>query len=230
MTGCDKCERPAKFLATRRLGVFRAKPQYLCERHAKIFERTEDVILTVGLVLAVAFFVVSFLRDHRLGQDQARAAEQKRIADLDLDGDGVVSVFEEQATEEQRRNFRLTGYPFVQVFQPGQQPDMTIRHRIEPAHLTAAVDNPSSPKPLATYFPHPRLMRRFVDQHTAPNCQSCLSAVYLTEDDYLAFLLKSPSTGQINMICLERIAPELATMMLNIPGPPEPKEKRRIRR
>ncbi len=225
MTSCEKCKKPAKFVAENRFGLFKTKPRYLCEQHAKLVERTEDIILAAALIVTVLLAVLSFVRDQRTKQQRIHDAEQQRLQTLDLDRNGIVSIFEEQLTSEQRDAFQVVGYPFTLLFQNGRQPDKPIRNRLDPAAIVQVFTDANAPNSLLSYLSHPRLMRSFVEKHSGSNCTSCIAAVYLTSDDYLAFLLRSTTTGQTETIGLEKVAPDLAKMLSTLPAAPGEEKK-----
>lgn len=212
MEKCARCSLDAKFKATKRLLIFPSKPIFLCDIHAREHERTSDRVIVIGLAIAIVLALLSlnplrFLTDNKEIQAPSTAAAPL-VADLD--GDGRVAWFEEQAfaTPEAMANFRKTGYPFAKVLLP-DSPTRAIRKKINVAAFLEAAQQPNEKgQTLLHKFNHPLLMKRFVDRHAKIGAKIEIRALFLTHDPYLAFVLARRGVDERTLICLEKLSPD----------------------
>ena len=221
MATCDKCDKPIMFVATKRMNLIPIRRRHLCEYHKKQFERTEDLFLILALLISVGLFIGSMRYERHLEQmrliEQTRL-DQQRMVELDLNADGLISIFEEQATETQRKNARITGYPFIQVYLPDERPQSDIRRRLQVASFINGIEKKDDAGiTILSRFPFPKMMKQFLLSHTSPDCNRCLHAIYLTKDGYLAFLLKPAATRNVEMICFEKIDNAMLRQILALP-------------
>jgi len=212
MAKCDVCKAPARYVARKRFNLLPIKQRYLCDLHKKKFERGEDVFVLLALIISVAFLVFSVIHDQqakRIVAVQQQIEKQKLYEELDLDRDGRVSLFEAQATDKQIANFNTFGYPFFDVLEP-HEPTKSVKKRIALNDFRKWLqENTPADVTMISYFPHPKLMQSFLDQHTQQSSDPFLNGIYLTHDGYLAFVLSYKNGDKNPNICLERLDQEL---------------------
>jgi hypothetical protein len=229
MIRCRHCSLDAKYKVIRRFNAVPIRPLYLCEIHRKRFERVQDFLLISALVLTLALFVISFMTDQANKNEVAtveRIQESQVFAEKDLDRDGRISWFEEQVTTGQMAYFRELGYPFTTVLSP-TAPTRALKRRIDVAALLQAVREPTPENQIIlTMFPHPKLMKAFLDKYSAPDAKPNLQAVMLTHDGELAFVLLDTENEQNSRICLERLAPDQETEIEKLALDKEPAKKK----
>ncbi len=220
MPQCANCQSPAKYVAVKRFSMFGIKPRYLCDHHKKMFERTEDLLLILALIVSVAFFVASLYHDvvqAKNANQQALIHQEQIFVERDLDRDGRVSLFEAQADDLQMQNFRQVGYPFVRIILPGE-PTKSVFKKIDTKVFTNAVLNGQSGEQLAGHFHHPRLVKNFLAKYTAEQASPHLKAIFLTHDLHVAYVLGTQENGAGTMICLDLLEQDLYDKIAALPA------------
>lgn len=223
MSTCDKCNAPVSYSVTRRLNLFRVKPRYLCEVHKRRLELADDFILMLALIASVAIFVLSLRHDQIEKMKRTMAEEQialQQFQAMDLDGNGRISLFEEQTTNQERENLRKTGYPFSRLIEEAElSNDKVLRKLIVPTFLESIRGLDEDDLPLISHFRHDLLMEKFLRTYTAEDCSPCLRHIYLTNNRFLALALVWPETTKLAIICMEKIDIPLAKALLAMPEP-----------
>ncbi|HPQ70138.1 MAG TPA: hypothetical protein PKW95_13505 [bacterium] len=220
MAQCAHCQSPAKHVAVKRFSMFGIQPRYLCEHHKKKFERTEDLLLILALIVSVAFFVASLYHDvlqAKNANQQALLQQEQVYAERDLDHDGRVSLFEAQTDEQQMQNFRQVGYPFVRIILPGE-PTKSVFKKIDTKTFANAVLNGQDGQQMAGLFHHPRLIKNFLVKYTNEQASPFLKAIFLTHDLNIAYVLGTQENGAGTMICVDPLDQELYDKVAALPA------------
>jgi len=220
MAQCAHCQSPAKYVAVKRFSTFGIEPRHLCDHHKKVFERTEDLLLILALIVSVAFFAVSLYHDvlQKKNANQEALMQQEQVfAERDLDRDGRVSLFEAQADARQMEYFRQVGYPFVRIILPGE-PTKSVFKKIDTKAFSNAVLNGQDGEQLAGLFHHPRLMKNFLVKYTSEQASPYLKAIFLTHDLNIAYVLGTQENIAGAMICLDQLDQKLYDKIAVLPA------------
>jgi hypothetical protein len=215
MEKCAKCSLDAKYQVVKRLNLIPVAPTFLCEIHRREYDRNEHVFVVVGLAIALVLALMSLQPWTAFDADRALPSSPTAAAQLDgdLDGDGRVAWFEEQAiaNPEAMRSLEQVGYPFAAVLLP-DSPTRPIKKKISvEAFLRAAHTPDENGETLVVKFNHPGLMERFINKHNGPGAETLIHALYLTHDPYLAVVLAAPESEEFSLICLEKLTQDQET-------------------
>ncbi|MDP8224878.1 MAG: hypothetical protein P9L99_16080 [Candidatus Lernaella stagnicola] len=212
MAQCSQCGDDAHWKIVKRLNFVPVKPFFLCDEHRQEMERKEFTFIIAGLVISLVIVLISLAPWRFLSKQESIAPTpiQAEMVVADLDRDGRVSWFEQQAvaSDEVMANFKQFKYPFARVLTP-DSPTRPIKKKIAlDAFLNASQTSGTAGGSLVNRFNHPLLFDRFVQRHTDPTAQLQIRALYLTHDPYLAIVLAKPDTEEPSFICLERLSPD----------------------
>jgi len=184
---CQSCGKRATLAYNRYLRFFPYQRRIFCDQCFTQLQRREDLIF-ISLLFAVFFSIVGLIAIlHHIGNREAeqRAQQIDAYYDInDLNQDGRVDFWEEQATDQMRRNFKAFGYPWYKVL--GQQASGSrlkfLVHR--PDFLELA-----KKEKFHNYFNFPDLMQKYLKKVTAGDSKRQLYRIFITLDNEIVFVV-----------------------------------------
>ncbi len=197
MRECNECNAEATLVATKRFHVFTTHDRFYCEKcHSKI-ERKDDIILLVSLfasliLLGAAIFLYNNNSKSTL-KTEADAIEIQRQA-RDFDNDGVVDIWEEQATDAQISNFNTLGYPCEDI----EGTATSSRAILAVIPSSNWIEKFKNNKGFKNALNYPAVMGAFIEKYTNPENVHQLDNVLLTTSGEIAFVVKEFSKAPKN--------------------------------
>jgi hypothetical protein len=210
MRECNNCDAEATLVATKRFHAITTHDRFYCDKCHSEIERKDDIILLVSLfasllLLGAAIFLYNNTTKSTL-KTEADAIEIQRQA-RDFDNDGVVDIWEEQATDAQISNYNSLGYPCEDI-EGTATSSRAILAVIPSSKWIAKFKNNKGFKNALNY---PVVMGSFIEKYTNPESVHQLDNALLTTSGEIAFVVKkfakAPKTWENHEIKPEKATP-----------------------
>lgn len=189
MPVCSKCGGSAVLEATKRFHAIPRQRRLFCDECYSGEEKHEDFILLIGLGVSILLLVASIAAfvwgSEKFRKDRTEAVKIERQA-RDFDADGVVDIWEQQATREQINNFARVGYPCEAL----EGKDKTSPPMLAVISAERWVEIFRSNKNVRNSINYPMAMEKFLAKYTNPNNTSQLDGVFLTTSADIAWVIK----------------------------------------
>ncbi len=198
MRECSKCNAEATLVATKRFHTFTIKNRYYCDKCYAIIEKKDDLVLLFSLIASLVLLTASiflFINTRKnVQQTKLQAIEIQRQA-KDFDNDGVVDIWEQQATDKQIKNFNTLGYPCEEM----EETKTASRPMLAVIPAGKWIDKFNNDKVFRNTINFPTVMANFIEKYTNPESKVQLDNLLLTTTGEIAFVLKRFSDTQKNL-------------------------------
>ena len=186
---CSKCDADATLVATKRFHTFGTKDRFYCDKCYSELERRDDIILLVSLVASLLLLAASiflYINTRQIVKKTQNDAIQIERQARDFDNDGVVDIWEQQATDEQIKNFNTLGYPCEDI--EGTETSSRALVAVIPSSKWLPIYKNN--KDFKNTLNYPAVMDTFIEKFTVPSNVLQLSNILLTTNGEIAFVVK----------------------------------------
>ncbi|MCB1154346.1 hypothetical protein KDL45_11905 [bacterium] len=190
MPTCEVTGKSAELIASKRFHLIPTRDRYYTKAAYAKVRRNEDIILSFLLLLALAAVTATGYLSFEEQAEQTRqvkAAEQKALMASDFNGDGVLDLWESQATPTMAQAFRQTGYPWEDT-SGKDEPTRAVLATIPVAKWKEIFETNDN---VRNAFNFPTVMELSLEKKTDPNNNVQIDRVFLTMDGAIGFIIKT---------------------------------------